>query len=146
MTEEESGVEQDQTKFNMGIALLQRIAQLQEGLVISSMQKDHLNTYNLLFRIETEIDFLLNDDERKDLGETKKELFNLMESNKDRGFTWFLDPSRTGKIDFSLVPKELLDDVNKFVNLLNVWDRKLRILMSGKGMLMPPQDESNLYD
>lgn len=132
--------EQEEVKFNFGLALLKRLDEEFSILEQNISYGNLIAASNMLEIINNEIDAFLTENEQADL---KKEFDTLNEkilknSNLDE-INSFVFHNRTISV---FVNPAARNEVRPMIIKI---DRKLRSLMKDKGLLMPPKEESSLF-
>lgn len=137
MTEEQQ--ESEKKAFNMALALLQRVDSLFYMLEERLIKGEFFGAREILSAILNEIDFCLNDTERKEIEDLEKKIDDvLLKINIDE--TYNVDVAGIIRSFFRypqgrLQMKKLLIELN----------RKLRRCMNNHNLIMPPESESSLF-
>ena len=126
-----SPMEED-AKFNMGLAILERINGFHNAVASNLMTWNLMDAFFSLEYIETEIEFKLKDDEKKELKEIKEKIVEMFNTYNHIGEVV------NNKPKFPMQSGELR-------TLLVLFDRSLRKYLNKYGFMMPAKGESRLF-
>jgi len=128
----------EEEKFNMGLALLQRINELFYIYTSYILSGKLLPSSKVLKLICAEVDFCLKPDERDNIEEKLKTIKKYVENNPEIDSTYII--RKSGKIIYNLPNerKQLEEWLDENYCLI-------RQLMKKHGLLMPQRGESRMF-